>query len=183
MSIVVNGTTIKTLNVNGTNMKEGYAQGVKVFASEQTVYPGREVTSYLTQRNITQSNFGLSTPGYAEGYGMLYIKVNLTGWKQIRITGKLNNYTGVYLSKNLPSKTVNPGCLALALGGAFGDYKYSNVWNVHNDSQDYTSSAQTFDEPINVENLTGDYYIVISLYGSNVTWGGQFVNVTKVVLS
>lgn len=40
MSIVVNGTTIKKLIINGVDKKEGFAQGVKVFTSEFIAFDG-----------------------------------------------------------------------------------------------------------------------------------------------
>lgn len=188
-----NGTTyskIKTIydNNGSTSSKIKYvydnngSTNSLVYSSEQSVYPGTTPIKLYTSGSPSISGFKLSSPGYAEAYGIYYVTLDLTGWNTLSISGKYNNYTGIYLATSLPQANANPGCLAMANGGTFGSYTYTNVWHKNNNSGSYTSTATTFSEDVNVSSYSGTYYLVISLYASNVTWGGQFVEITSAVL-
>ena len=56
MPIVVNSTNIKTLKVNSTNMKKGYANQVLVYSADETIFENGVLSTGTTTNNFTIRN-------------------------------------------------------------------------------------------------------------------------------
>ena len=100
MSVIPNGVTITKLNVNGVDMKEAYANGIKVFTSGLSIIKNSvSIAGALIQRyslrvatytELTGHNgFNIKSTGGNNGCRVMYIPFNVKGYGVIKkIVGK-----------------------------------------------------------------------------------------------
>lgn len=105
MSIIPNGVTIKSVNVNGVNMKEVYANSVKVFTSGLSIIKNSvSIAGALIQRHSLRvatyteftghNGFNIKSSSSNNGCRVMYIPFNIKGYSVIKkIVGK-RTYSG-----------------------------------------------------------------------------------------
>lgn len=157
-----------------------YQNGQWVSVSQVIVqiYPGTSVTTMFTSNTGVISGFKISRTAYTEGYGMCYIPIDLTNYSSLTIKGKLLDGTGVVLTQTLPQANANPGALSVASQNDSTGYNFKGVW--YKNQWDDTVASTTINETIPVKNYTGKYYLVLALYGSNVTRDATHCEITSV---
>ena len=163
------------------NRKEAYVytagQWQQTSAVIVTVYPGRSVTTMFTANTGVVSGFSISRTAFEEGYGMVYITVNLTGVEQMTVTGSLGDCCGMCLSATLPQANANPGALSVCSQNSDTGYKHDSIWMKTNWD---TDSTVTVNETFDVSAYSGNYYLILALYGSHVGKGASKAEITTV---
>lgn len=163
------------------NRKEAYisrqGQWQQLSAVVVTVYPGRAVTAMFTANTGVVNGFSISRTAYEEGYGMVYITVDLTGIKQMTVTGSLGDCCGICLSDTLPQANANPGALSVCSQNSETGYRHEGIWMKTNWDTEKTIEV---DETFDVTAYSGNYYLILALYGSHVGRAATKAEITEV---
>lgn len=163
------------------NRKEAYickqGQWQQLSAVIITVYPGQDVTTMFTANTGVVNGFSISRTAYEEGYGMVYITVNLTGVKEMTVTGSLGDCCGICLSATLPQANANPGALSICSQNSDTGYKHNGIWIKTNWDTEKTISV---DETFDVTAYSGNYYLILALYGSHTGRAATKAEITTV---
>ncbi len=180
-SIYMKLTNVYQYEKGSWNRKEAYiwqsGGWQQLSAVVITVYPGRAVTTMFTEATGVINGFKISRTGYREGYGMAYITVNLSGASQMTVTGTLGDCCGMCLTNTMPQANANPGALSVASQNKDNGYNHANVWYKTNWD---TETTVPVDETFDVSAFSGNYYLVLALYGSHVGRPESVAEITMV---
>ena len=171
MSLNIKGDIGKVW-LGGVQMGKVY-QGEKLIYTAQTqIYPGTQPVKHYTKNKITVEDFTITRAANTESYGICYIPVELTECDILDVKGELCGYVAVGLTDILPTASVD---------GA-SDMVFSRHYCVWTQVMKSTNKdVMEVDAQIDVKDLTGTYYLVAAIYGSNVTLPTSFVEISSVI--
>ena len=162
MSIIPNGATIKSVNVNGVNMKEVYANSVKVFGSEREIFPGEVFTKGGTNTNGTISSTAIrAVSSTSKTYGAISCLIDLTGFSELEFT---------------VTDVTEKGNASVSVG--YSDRQYPSTassYTGNNGNSVAVDSVGVVKVPII---HSGNKYVAISSWGTS---GNGGITVTKIV--
>ena len=171
MSLNIKGDIGKAW-LGGIQMGKVY-QGAKLIYTAQTqFYPGTQPVKHYSKNKITVEDFTITRAANTESYGIYYIPVDLTDCDELVVIGELCGYVAVGLTDILPTASVD---------GA-SDMVFSRHYCQWSQVMKSTSKdVMGVNASINVKALTGTYYLVAAIYGSNVTLPTSFVEISSVI--
>lgn len=162
MSIVVNGTTIKKLIVNGVDKKEGFAQGVKVFSSERQIFPGEIFTKGGTNTAGTITDTEITAvSSTSKTNGSISCRVDLTGFTELVFT-----VTSVTEEGNA------------SVGVGYSDRQYPSTVGSYSNNNGNGVAVDAVGDVIVPILHSGNKYVAINSWGST---GRGAISVTKII--
>lgn len=180
MSIVVNGTTIKKLFVNGAEKKEGYANSVKVFSAQEIVFNGTTLASgyKLTTFGGNSSTVGLfyAKPRYNDSgswwsQGCAFIPIDCSNYSKITVTYECVGNTYGWVAIGLSNVRLTSG----NYGQNLLDSPLKSIAKINGESKTVRNTAT-----VDISSITGTKYLAVGAYN---TQGNQTdAIITKVIL-
>ena len=93
------------------------------------------------------------------------------------VTGSLGDCCGICLSDTLPQANANPGALSVCSQNSETGYRHEGIWMKTNWDTEKTIEV---DETFDVTAYSGNYYLILALYGSHVGRAATKAEITEV---
>ena len=158
--------------LGGTQIGKVYMGGELIYTAEAQFYPGTQPVKHYTKNKITVEDFTITRGANTESYALYYIPVDLSDCDVLDVKGELCGYVAVGLTDLLPAASIK---------GA-SDMVFSKHYCEWTQVMKSTGKdVMELDASINVKDLTGTYYLVSAIYGSNTTLPRSYVRITSAI--